>query len=45
MLLCTMKHADGATMTHMLRLTSADLDMGGWLVVGAERRRNTKKKK
>lgn len=25
---CTMKHVDGATMTHMLRLTGADLDVG-----------------
>lgn len=24
-----MKHVDGATMTHMLRLTGADLDVGG----------------
>lgn len=24
---CTMKHADGDTMTHMLRLTSGDLDV------------------
>lgn len=26
--LCTMKHADGDTMTHMLRLTGGDLDVG-----------------
>lgn len=25
---CTMKHADGDTMTHMLRLTGCDLDVG-----------------
>ncbi len=25
---CTMKHADGDTMTHMLRLTAGDLDVG-----------------
>lgn len=25
---CTMKHVDGATMTHMLRLTGVDLDVG-----------------
>lgn len=25
---CTMKHVDGFTMTHMLRLTGADLDVG-----------------
>lgn len=25
---CTMKHADGDTMTHMLRLTGGDLDVG-----------------
>ena len=25
---CTMKHADGDTMTHMLRLTDGDLDVG-----------------
>lgn len=25
---CTMKHVDGPTMTHMLRLTGVDLDMG-----------------
>lgn len=24
---CTMKHADGDTMTHMLRLTAGDLDV------------------
>lgn len=26
-LVCTMKHADGDTMTHMLRLTAGDLDV------------------
>lgn len=26
-LVCTMKHADGDTMTHMLRLTASDLDV------------------
>lgn len=25
---CTMKHVDGATMTHMLHLTGVDLDVG-----------------
>lgn len=25
---CTMKHVDGPTMTHMLHLTGADLDVG-----------------
>lgn len=25
---CTMKHADGDTMTHMLHLTGGDLDVG-----------------
>lgn len=34
---CTMKHADGDTMTHMLRLTGCDLDVG-------EKKKKTKQK-
>lgn len=40
---CTMKHVDGPTMTHMLRLTGVDLDMGEDLKKRRRRRRKKKK--